>query len=125
MAWRLEQRLGRAHHGGETLALIARHPHPQLRRPDSYTASGMRSRSALACVESSSIGATASRPPREDDRARARRGQLDAGVLHADEVVERVGQRPEAVLELLAQHDQLGHVAGAATRRCTSILASS
>src|SRR3954451_7002490 len=49
----------------------------------------------------------------ERHRAGPRLAELDARLLERDEVLERVGDRAEAVLELLAQSAELGDFAGA------------
>src|SRR3954466_4370285 len=49
----------------------------------------------------------------ERHRPPAGLAELDAGLLERDEVLERVRDRAEAVLELLAQRPELGHLARA------------
>src|SRR3954470_17241963 len=49
----------------------------------------------------------------ERDRAGPRLAELDARLLERDEVLERVGDRAEAILELLPQSAELGDLAGA------------
>ena len=69
--------------------------------PDSYSASGISARIFFARTESSSIGVTASRPPRKVTAVRPRLPELDPRLLQRDQVAQRLRQVAEAVLELL------------------------
>ena len=82
-------------------------------RPDSYTASGIASRNARAPARVEVDRRHRHPAGAEVHRPGAGAAELDAGVLELDQVVERLGQRAEAVLEFLAQQDQVGDLARA------------
>ena len=81
-----------------------------VRLSDSYTAPSTSSRSARAWLESSSIGETGAGLA-ELHRARARPAELDARLLEPHQVLDRLGHRAEAVLQLLDDHAQVGGLA--------------
>ena len=81
--------------------------------PDSYSASGISARIFLARTESSSIGVTASRSPRTVTARAPAWPSLMRACWSAMRLRSGSGDVAEAVLELLAQRHQVGHLAGA------------
>src|SRR5919201_5499249 len=110
----LQQGVGGPHHGGKSLARLLRHPHRDLRASrlvqrlgDALAQGPGPSRIQLDRGHSQPIAPERHRP-------RPRPPQLDPGLLERQQVRQRLGHRTEAILQLVAQRRQLGHLAGGA-----------
>ncbi len=108
-----EQYVGGLHHGRKARRALARHAHGDLRAPGLVQRLGQ-----LLAQSTRAYGVELDRRDGEAVAAEAhRRGaglaELDPRALQREQVRQRLGHRPEAILELLAQLLHFGHLQSA------------